>query len=258
METFLFDDLIFGPITSRRLGNSLGINLLPLEAKFCNFDCVYCECGWTKNKAMVNAKFPASHEVVNALIERIQEFSEKEKCIDSITFAGNGEPTLHPQFPQIINDVVLVRDLMLPDTKISVLTNATMLHRPEIVEALMLIDKPILKLDAGTDEVFNQINNPKGNYSIASIKSQLAKFRGELCIQTLFFKGEIDGVIIDNSTEKEIDAWTKHIVDLNPKEVMIYSLDRNTPADNLVSLNYLELMKIAEGLKPYHIKTLVA
>jgi wyosine [tRNA(Phe)-imidazoG37] synthetase (radical SAM superfamily) len=258
METFLFEELIIGPVNSRRLGVSLGINLLPLDAKLCNFDCVYCECGWTKNDQHKGIVFPENHEVVNALIEKIKSLSEGEKMIDSITFAGNGEPTLHPQFLEIIRDVVLVRDLMLPNTKISVLTNATALHKPDVMEALMMVDKRILKLDAGTNESLQKINKPLGGYTIEKIKHQLKKFRGDLSIQALFFKGVVDGEIIDNTSQAELKAWKEHIIDLNPKEVMLYSLDRNTPEDNLTAISQLELSKIAAELKPYHIKTLVA
>ncbi len=258
METFLFEEFIIGPIHSRRLGVSLGINLLPLEAKLCNFNCVYCECGWTDKGDMIGRKFPESHEVINALIEKIKTLSDEEKMIDSITFAGNGEPTLHPQFLDIIRDTVLVRDLMLPESKISVLTNATMLHKPDVMKALVMVDKRILKLDAGTNEMLKKINKPLGNYTLDKIKQQLKRFKGDLSIQTLFFKGEVDGEIVDNTTAEEINAWKENIIALNPKEVMLYSLDRNTPADNLCAISEFELSNIAAQLKPYHIKTLVA
>lgn len=258
MATSLFDDIIFGPIKSRRLGSSLGVNLLPIKSKFCNFDCVYCECGWTGNHIQSKKLIPKADTVINKLIEKIEELKACNILIDSITFAGNGEPTLHPNFSEIISDVILVRDLMLPGAHVSILSNGTMLHKNNVAKALREVDHCILKLDAGSEELFRKINQPLGGITIHKILNHFTKLKGQLTIQTLFFRGFHNGQIMDNTTVKEVDLWINHLLCLNPKMVMLYSLDRPTPSANLSAVSREELYEIANKLKEHHIKTLIS
>ena len=257
MSTSLFDNIIFGPIRSRRLGNSLGINLLPITSKFCNFDCIYCECGWTDNHKNSGEKLPDTHTITEHLVDKIQALLDDKINIHSITFAGNGEPTLHPKFDEIMADVVLIRILMIPDAKISILSNGTMLHKKSIIAATQEVDHCIIKLDAGTEALFQIINQPMGGITIQKIKRNLLRLRGVLTVQTLFFRGEYKGKRIDNTTPEEVEAWVNHLIDLKPKQVMIYSLDRPSPANNIVRISKKELTAIADKLIPHQIKTLV-
>jgi wyosine [tRNA(Phe)-imidazoG37] synthetase (radical SAM superfamily) len=244
MPTFLFGEIVFGPIKSRRLGNSLGVNLLPEDYKYCTFDCLYCECGWTlKNTSKI--KLPSEIEVENALEAKLQQAVEEGVKIDSITFAGNGEPTVHPQFAHIINNTLLLRNKYFPKAKVSVLSNATQIHRSEVVAALQSIEQCILKLDAGLEESFQIINRPLGGLTLNQLVDRLKVFDGNLIIQTLFLRGNIDGKIIDNTTEKEIEAWIKLLVELKPKLVMIYPIERDTPHPDLEKVSDKELQSIA-------------
>ena len=257
MATQLFDNIIFGPLKSRRLGSSLGINLLPTENKFCNFDCVYCECGWT-NDMKLKTPWVEAYDVTQKLIAKISQVQFQGGKIDTITFAGNGEPTLHPQFEKIISDVVLTRNLMVPEAKVAVLTNGTTIHKPSVFSGLLKADSSIYKLDAGNERLFQEINQPLGNVSLQSIYERLQKLRGRLTIQSMFLRGKHQNKSVDNTTKKALNDWVKKVVALNPKLVMLYSLDRDTPAKNLEKVPPQELQNIARLLAPYNISTLVA
>jgi wyosine [tRNA(Phe)-imidazoG37] synthetase (radical SAM superfamily) len=253
-DTFLFSDLIFGPIKSRRLGHSLGINVLPTASKFCNFDCIYCECGWTHNNINTALNLPAPDDIVQQLIKKATALRKERIEIDNITFAGNGEPTLHPKFEQIVSDVILVRNLLLPESKISVLTNATMLHKQSVKSGLAKVDTCMFKLDAGTEELFQQINQPLGGLTLEKIKKQLKEVTRDIVIQSMFFKGNYKGHEIDNTATHEVEAWVQHILDIKPKSVMLYSINRATPAKGLKAVSKAELTKIGSHLKQYDIE----
>ncbi len=254
MATFLFDELIFGPVKSRRLGVSLGINLLPVDNKYCTFNCVYCECGWTelKDKKII---LPKRSEFKQKLETKLKELQGTENEPDAITFAGNGEPTIHPDFDAIIDDTIAARDAFAPKAKISVLSNASQLHKKRVKEALKKVDKNIQKLDAGTNEMFQRINQPLGDLSLSQIVDKLLSFQGKLIIQTLFIRGNYNGKPIDNTTEEEISSWLEIIKKVNPEYVMIYPIDRDTPAKNLIKIQKEELDKIAERVNEAGIKT---
>lgn len=256
MATSLFNDIIFGPVRSRRLGLSLGINLLPPYSKICSFNCIYCECGW--NPKGTAPKFNKREDVKKLLRDKLFEMVNAGNPPDVITFAGNGEPTLHPQFAEIIDDTIETRDEFSPETKISVLSNATQIGRPEIREALLKIDNNILKLDSAFDETVRLIDNPQGKYSVADTVANMKLFDGNLTIQTLFLQGECDGRKVDNTTEREVSAWLKLIEEIKPREVMIYTIDRDTPAPNLEKVYIDELQAIAEKVRALGIKTVVA
>jgi wyosine [tRNA(Phe)-imidazoG37] synthetase (radical SAM superfamily) len=228
----LFDDVVFGPVQSRRFGHSLGINLLPLSNKVCNFNCVYCECGWTDLKSQTVLYFP--YEVICAKIKHsFQELARKSIPIDCITFAGNGEPTMHPRFNDIIDAVIAYRNEYLPGRKIVVLSNAALAGNPKVFDALQKADLRVLKLDAGSDAMFQRIDKPLSGKSIAWHITKLKAFKGRLIIQTIFLKGRHNGESIDNTEEKELELWIKAIKDIHPESVMIYTLDRPAPEPEL-------------------------
>jgi wyosine [tRNA(Phe)-imidazoG37] synthetase (radical SAM superfamily) len=248
MSTFLFDSIIFGPVWSRRLGESLGINLLPANQKVCNFNCIYCECGLTP-KMNSNSVFPSSQEVKELLTARLQEMKKDGDYLDSITFAGNGEPTLHPEFPKIMKDTLEIRNIIFPEARIAVLSNATQAGNKLIFDALMKADMNILKLDSAFEETLRYINCPRGKFSLSSVITSMKKFKGKLIIQTLFFRGIYNGIVIDNSTETEVVAWMNVIAELRPECVMIYSIARDTAVSGLNRVGVEELTAIADRIQ---------
>lgn len=246
MSTILFDQIIFGPIKSRRLGISLGVNLLPADGKICSFDCIYCECGWNKDRR-TRSRMPNREEVKQALQEKLISMKQEGITPDVITFAGNGEPTMHPQFGAIIDDTIATRDRLCPSARIAVLSNATMLHKKEVVDALNKIEDNILKLDSVLDSRIRQINIPNSpSFSFSKLLEQLKQFKGNLIIQTMFLRGEYKGESVDNTTEAEITGWLNALQEINPRQVMIYTIDRETPASGLRKIPKEEMETIAD------------
>jgi wyosine [tRNA(Phe)-imidazoG37] synthetase (radical SAM superfamily) len=259
MATFLFDEIVFGPVKSRRLGVSLGINLLPTGCKVCNFNCIYCECGWTADNMDSGIDLPARSDVYKALELKLNEMKIANQDPDVITYAGNGEPTLHPEFPRIIDDSILLRNKYFPEAKIAVLSNATTITRPDIRQALLKVDQNILKLDSAIDPTVNMHNQPKNAINVEELIENLVKFNGNLIIQTLFLRGTYKGNTIDNTTPVELEAWLKALGRINPSEVMIYTISRDTPeGGNLTSVPLEELNEIAAKVKKIGIKTQVS
>ena len=259
MGTFLFDKIIFGPVKSRRLGVSLGINLLPCRKKVCNFNCIYCECGWSQPVEKEGGYLPQRQEVYEALASRLQEMKVKNQKPDVITFAGNGEPTLHPDFRGIIDDCIKLRNKFFPQAKIAVLSNSTTITNPSIKDALLKIDMNILKLDSAFDLTIQTHNQPRVVVKVDELIENLKQFNGKLIIQTLFLRGTFNGIHIDNSTEKEVDAWLKAIEKIGPSEVMIYTISRDTPEGNQLNKVPLEeLQQIALKVEKLGIPTQVS
>jgi wyosine [tRNA(Phe)-imidazoG37] synthetase (radical SAM superfamily) len=249
MPTFLFDKIIFGPVKSRRLGVSLGINLLPTNIKVCSFDCIYCECGRNPKKYEEKAVLPSRSEVQIKLKEKLEEMMAEELLPDVITFAGNGEPTLHPQFAGIIDDTIELRDLLAPKARIAVLSNATMIHKKEVFNALLKIKDNIQKLDSAFEETVKLLDCPNKNFSLSKTVDQLVAFDGKVIIQTLFVKGSYKGKTVDNTTEDEILAWLELLKKIKPRQVMIYTIARDTPIDTLQKITLQQLNSIAEQVK---------
>ena len=244
----LFDQVIFGPIHSRRLGLSLGVNLLPVDAKICSFNCIYCECGF--NTTMQEFPFPTRVQVKEILTTKLQQMTAVGEIPDVITFAGNGEPTLHPDFEGIIDDTLELRNQFCPSAKVSVLSNSTRIHKPHIFSALKKVDNNILKFDSAIDRTMKLIDQPVGKHiNVSWLTEQLQCFEGNLIIQTMFLRGEYQGEKIDNTTDEEVDAWISALVKIKPKQVMMYSLDRDTPVQNLQKVNVDELNSIAEKVR---------
>lgn len=238
-----FDDIVFGPIFSRRLGSSLGVNILPSKGKLCNFDCVYCECGWNKD-GIAERRFPSLEEVEAAFEDKMSKIMSEGIPVDSITFSGNGEPTLHPDFPQIIDAVLKCRDKYFPTAKVSVLSNATMITRPEILEALRHVDNPILKIDASSDELIDKINRPQGRYSLNEIADCLEAFGGNFILQTMFLKSPD----FDAQSPEALSAWMEIVRRLKPREVMVYTIDRETPDKRLSRYTVEEMSGMVQPL----------
>lgn len=248
MATILFEELIFGPIHSRRLGTSLGVNLLPLHGKLCTFDCLYCECGL--NAQHKSGKLPKSDEVKKALESKLIELRKEGSPLDVITFAGNGEPSVHPEFDRIIDDTIELRNTYFPKAKVSVLSNATQLDKPNVFQALLKVDNPILKLDSAMDETVRILDRPNSStYSVRQQVDRMKQMNGKLIIQTLFIRGYYEGQTFDNTTDAEISAWILLIQEIKPESVMIYAIDRETPVKTLEKISLKELKAIAKRLK---------
>ena len=259
MSTFLFDRIVFGPVKSRRLGVSLGINLLPSDRKICNFNCIYCECGWTCSSEIKKSTFPKRKEIREALQHRLEVMKDVNEPPDVITFAGNGEPTLHPEFSDIIEDTIKLRNRYFPEVKIAVLSNASTVSDPLIREALLKVDLNILKLDSALDITVRTHNQPRVKINASKLVENLSKFNGRVIIQTLFLRGNFNGKVIDNTTPEELAAWLKALEIIKPSEVMVYTISRDTPAGRyLKKVPLTELRQIASMVKKIGIKTRVS
>ena len=255
--TALYNNIIFGPVQSRRLGLSLGVNLLPIESKLCSFDCIYCECGWNGDH-IGPRRFNKREDVREMLAATLNRMSDEGRLPDVITFAGNGEPTMHPDFEQIIDDAIALRDALCPSAKVSVLSNATQLHREDVCRALRRVDNNILKLDSAFDTTARLMNNPAANYSVAATVERMKHFSGEFILQTMFLRGEYQGQRVDNTTPEEVEAWLRLVEECAPRQVMVYSLDRDTPCKTLEKVAREELMQIAERVEALGIPCSVA
>ncbi len=248
MQTVLFHDTIFGPIHSRRLGTSLGVNLSPVDGKTCSFDCLYCEAGY-------NAQGPGragipSRDIVRALLrDKLAAMSAEGRTLDVITFSGNGEPTLHPDFPDIIDDVIALRDEFYPMAKVSVLNNSTMIHKPRVAEALRKADNNILKLDSAVEATMRALDRPGSEaFTVDKVVERLEQFAGTGIIQTMFTRGSHDGCPVDNTTEAEVDALIEAYRRIRPRMIMVYSIDRQTPEHSLQRVGREELQSIADRI----------
>lgn len=239
----LREQTVFGPIHSRRLGNSLGINLLPTNGKLCNFDCIYCECGWNADGRQ-DRSLPSAQDVRDALQSALKNCREQGTAIDSITFSGDGEPTLNPDFPQIVDIVLELRDEYYPDAKVSVLSNATMAFRPEVLAALRKVDNPIMKLDAPTDALVATINRPAAGFSVEKLVRSLEAFGGEFVLQTMFLRS----AGYDSSETEQLDAWMALVRRLRPREVMVYTIDRPTPMQGLEKFSEEQMRQMVAPL----------
>lgn len=254
---FLFDQIIFGPIQSRRLGLSLGVNLLPTDAKICSFNCIYCECGF--NTTMQESPIPTREQVRVTLDAKLQEMIAINEIPDVITFAGNGEPTLHAEFEGIIDDTISLRNKYCPTAKVSVLSNSTRIHKPNVFNALNKVDNNILKFDSAIDRTMKLMDQPIGKYiNVAWFIEHLKKFEGNLIIQTMFLRGEFKGETVDNTTDEEVEAWLNALDEIRPQQVMIYTIDRATPAQQLEKVSQEELKTIAQKVKERGIDVSVA
>jgi len=247
--TLLFDEIVFGPVKSRRFGVSLGINLLPVTYKYCTFNCIYCECGWTFEKNSKKEKLPSRESVRLALQERLADMKQKGTSPDNITFAGNGEPTIHPDFQGIIEDTIALRDQYFGSAQVTVLSNASLLHREKVFNALNRVDNNVLKLDSAVEETFRKINQPASYLTLDTVIGHIKRFNGNQVIQTLFLRGEYEGQYVDNTTPDEVGAWIGVLKEIRPKYVMIYPIERDTAAQGIEKIPRSELESIAKKVE---------
>ena len=245
MSTIIYPSPIFGPVHSRRLGISLGINLLPADGKVCSFDCIYCECGFNEDHRPT-LPLPTREEVARKLEATLQQMKEDGQLPDVLTFAGNGEPTCHPHFAEIIDDVISLRNLYCPQAKVSVLSNSTMIHRPAVHDALMKVDNNILKLDTIDPVYINKVDRPNGTYDVNQIIERLKAFNGHVIIQTMFMRGQCQDESVDNTGEEYVATWLEAVKDIKPQQVMIYTIDRETPAQGLEKATHEQLDQIRD------------
>lgn len=248
MSTVIYPSPIFGPIHSRRLGISLGINLLPADGKVCSFDCIYCECGFNADHRP-KQKMPTREEVATALEKKLVEMHNDDVHPDVLTFAGNGEPTSHPHFAEIIDDTIRLRNKYCPNAKVSVLSNATFCGRKSVHNALMRVDNNILKLDTIDPIYINKVDRPTGHYNVEEVIEHLKAFNGHVIIQTMFMKGDINGFNVDNTGDLYVAPWLEAVKRIKPMEVMVYTIDRETPAHGLLKATHEELDSIRDKVK---------
>ena len=244
MSTVIYPSPIFGPVHSRRLGLSLGINLLPADGKVCSFDCVYCECGFNEEHRP-QLPLPTRQEVADALEHRLQQMQHEGRMPDVLTFAGNGEPTCHPHFAEIIDDVMALRDRYCPEAKVSVLSNATLIHRQQVHDALLRVDNNILKLDTVSPEYITRVDRPQGAYDVRQVVERLKAFHGRVIIQSMFMRGDCYGEDVDNTGDEYVLPWLEAMKAIQPRQVMVYTIDRETPAQGLLKATHEQLDRIA-------------
>ena len=245
MSTIIYPSPIFGPVHSRRLGISLGINLLPADGKVCSFDCIYCECGFNEDHRPT-LPLPTREEVAEKLEEKLRQMNAEGQLPDVLTFAGNGEPTCHPHFAEIIDDTIRLRDQYCPKAKVSVLSNSTMIHRREVHDALMRVDNNILKLDTVDPLYINKVDHPNGTYDVEAIIERLKAFHGHVIIQTMFMRGTCHGEDVDNTGDAYVSPWLEAVKEIAPQQVMIYTIDRETPTQGLLKATHEQLDAIRD------------
>ena len=256
--TALFKQIVYGPVHSRRLGVSLGVNILPADGKRCSFNCIYCECGLNEER-LPRQQVPRQEEVQHALETKLLQMQAEGMCPDVITFSGNGEPTLHPAFAGIIDDTLALRNRLCPQAHVAVLSNSTMIHKDPVFNALFKVDDNIMKLDSVSDSRIKQIDNPENkHFSVDEVVRQLGRFAGRVIIQTIFLRGKHAGVTIDNTCEEEVSAWIAALKQINPRKVMIYTIDRATPVKTLQKISRVELEAIAERVRQAGFEVVVA
>ncbi|MBD5288708.1 MAG: radical SAM protein [Bacteroides sp.] len=244
-QTILFHSTIFGPIHSRRLGVSLGVNLMPSDGKVCSFDCIYCEAGYNAQGAGKSG-LPTREKVREDLEKKLTAMHQAGETLDVITFSGNGEPTLHPEFAGVIDDTIALRDRFYPEAKVSVLTNSTRIFDTAVAEALKTVDNNILKLDSAIDPTMRLIDVPASkDFTVERVVEALKQFSGTGVIQTMLLRGEHNGHKVDNTTPEEVSALIEAYKAIAPREVMLYSLDRSTPEEKLQKVDKEELDRIA-------------
>lgn len=245
----IFHETVFGPIHSRRLGTSLGINLMPNDGKLCSFDCVYCEAG-LNSQGVGKAGVPSRHAVHRALAAKLQQLRDAGATLDSITFSGNGEPTLHPDFKAVVEDVIRLRGQFFPTAAVTVLSNATMVHRPDVAAALRLVDNNVLKLDSAVARTMRLVNRPvSADVNPEAVIDNMKGFAGQCVVQTMLLRGTVDGHPVDNTTAEEVDALLEALAVIKPRLVQLYSIDRTPPLGTVSAVTREELEAVAERMR---------
>ena len=249
MSTIIYPSPIFGPVHSRRLGISLGINLMPADGKICTFNCIYCECGLNEDYRPTLPR-PTRELVAEKLEAKLKAMAAEGQLPDVLTFAGNGEPTCHPHFAEIIDDTIALRNQYCPKAKVSVLSNATMIHHPKVHDALMRVDNNIQKLDTVDPLYINKVDQPVIPYNVDQVIERLKAFQGHVIIQTMFMRGQESGdrsqKSVDNTGEQFVGPWLEAVEAIQPQQVMIYTIDRETPTQGLLKATHEQLDAIRD------------
>ncbi len=254
---FLFDSIVFGPVYSRRLGSSLGINLLPANKKVCTFNCIYCECGFTP-ATTEHTKLPKFSDIISAIEKSLVQNKTKGTHIDSITFAGNGEPTIHPEFLEIIEELLILRQKYYPKARIAVLTNGTQLNKPKVFKALSLIEDPVIKIDSAIEETIRVLDSPLIDYNLDSVIKAIVKMQSNFILQTMFIRAIYKGITVDNTTEKEVNAWLLLLKRIKPRLVQIYTISRIPASLSVEKVNKDTLESIAHRVNKLGFETIVS
>ncbi len=257
MSTVIYSSPIFGPVHSRRLGISLGLNLMPSDGKICTFDCIYCECG-RNAEHRPSLKRPSREEVKRALESKLLEMKELGPVPNVLTFAGNGEPTAHPDFPGIVSDVLALRDKYFPKAEVSVLSNGTRIFDDSVFDALLRLDNNIQKLDTVNPEYIDLIDSPAGEYNVEKVIERLCEFKGRVMIQTMFLTGTLDGRDMNNTTDFYVGPWIDALKRIKPYKVFIYTVARETPVSTLAKASADVLDGIASRLRGLGFETVVS
>ncbi len=251
MSTIIYPSPIFGPVHSRRLGISLGINLMPADGKICTFNCIYCECGLNEDYRPTLPR-PTREFVTEKLEAKLQAMAAEGQLPDVLTFAGNGEPTCHPHFAEIIDDTIRLRNQYCPKAKVSVLSNATMIHRQAVHDALMRVDNNIQKLDTVDPLYINKVDQPVIPYDVRQVIERLKAFQGHVIIQTMFMGGVLkesedrSQESVDNTSDAFVNPWLEAVKEIQPQQVMIYTIDRETPTQGLLKATREQLDTIRD------------
>lgn len=250
MSTIIYPSPIVGPIRSRRLGLSLGINLMPDDGKVCTFDCLYCECGFNASHRPHHAR-PSREYVAECLEVRLRTLAADGVRPDVLTFSGNGEPTAHPEFAGIVDDTLRLRDRYCPEARVSVLSNATLAGREDVREALLRVDNNILKLDTVSPDYIARVDRPVSPaYDVGRVVEAMKWFRGHVIVQTIFMRGtDMEGRSVDNTSEEFVAPWLEALREIGPESVMIYTIDRETPDPYLEKAPRETLDSIAERVR---------
>ena len=239
--------IIYGPVRSRRLGLSLGINLLPTDYKLCSFNCVYCQYGWTKKATLAPtqelADLPGLAAIATAIEAALEQLASAGKTVDSITVCGNGEPTLYPQLAEVIVAAKELRDRYLPQARLAILSNSSTVGDPAVREALDLLDLKIMKFDAGSEEMFRQLNHPRAPIYMGDIVTGLKELKN-IILQSLFVQGRVT-----NADPDSVGLWAEKVREIRPIGVQVYTLERE-PADlRIEKVSLTTLQWIAEQVR---------
>ncbi|MGN0055719.1 MAG: radical SAM protein [Atopobiaceae bacterium] len=253
MATFLNPAYVYGPVHSRRLGVSLGINMNPAEGKHCTFDCVYCELG-TNEQRRTSVGFPAAADIVEAVRQKLEQLAGQGVVPDVLTMAGNGEPTANPEFPQVVDGILALRDRLCPNAKVAVLSNSTFAHVPAVHDALMRVDDNILKLDTVDPEFIARVDRPVGAYDVKKVVDTLASFGGHVIVQTIFLRGEVDGRSVDNTSDAYVEPWLGALRRIGPQAVTVYTIARDTPYPGLRKATHQQIDDICQRVRQLGIR----
>jgi wyosine [tRNA(Phe)-imidazoG37] synthetase (radical SAM superfamily) len=241
MQTLkLQEGIIYGPINSRRLGRSLGINLLPTTFKLCPFNCIYCQYGWTEAHTDDASKYGDDLPSTGQVKEKLEGWLKKDQKVSYITFSGNGEPCLHPKFDKMVQIASKLRDKYVPQARLAVLSNSTCLAKNSVLEGLKKLDVRIMKLDCGSEETFREVNRPHQNVKYEEVIQGLRDL-DHIIIQSVFMDGETN-----NIENEDIEKWIEQLNYIRPTEVQIYSIDRPSADQALRLVEKGRLEEIAQ------------